>query len=148
MPLTDTASANCCAQSTPKKASSPPSARCCSHRFFVRPGELRKAQWAEMDLDKAVWRIPAERVKMREQHIVPLSRQAVAILRELEPLANRAIPSKPDAPSYVFPSARSRSRPMSESAVLAALRRMGHTKDQMTGHGFRSVASTLLHEQG
>ncbi|MEW5864176.1 MAG: integrase arm-type DNA-binding domain-containing protein [Pseudomonadota bacterium] len=115
---------------------------------FVRPGELRKAQWAEIDLDKAEWRIPAERMKMREQHIVPLSRQAVAILRELEPLTNRAIPSKPDAPRYVFPSARSRSRPMSENAVLAALRRMGYTKDEMTGHGFRSMASTLLHEQG
>jgi integrase len=115
---------------------------------FVRPGELRKAQWPEIDLDKAEWRIPAERMKMREQHIVPLSRQAVAILRELEPLTNRAIPSKPDAPRYVFPGAQSRERPMSENAILAALRRMGYTKDEMTGHGFRSMASTLLHEQG
>jgi len=115
---------------------------------FVRPGELRKAQWPEIDLDKAEWRIPAERMKMREQHIVPLSRQAVAILRELEPLTNRAIPSKPDAPRYVFPGAQSRERPMSENAILAALRRMGYTKTEMTGHGFRSMASTLLHEQG
>jgi len=115
---------------------------------FVRPGELRKAQWPEIDLDKAEWRIPAERMKMREQHIVPLSQQAVAILRELEPLTNRAMPSKPDAPRYIFPGAQSRERPMSENAVLAALRRMGYTKDEMTGHGFRSMASTLLHEQG
>lgn len=115
---------------------------------FVRPGELRKAQWREFDLDKGEWRIPAERMKMREQHIVPLSRQATAILRELEPLTNKAIPSKPDAPCYVFPGGRSRERPMSENAILAALRRMGYAKDEMTGHGFRSMASTLLHEQG
>jgi integrase len=115
---------------------------------FVRPGELRKAQWPEIDLDKAEWRIPAERMKMREQHIVPLSRQAVEILRELEPLTNRGIPAKPNAPRYVFPGAQSRERPMSENAILAALRRMGYTKEEMTGHGFRSMASTLLHEQG
>lgn len=115
---------------------------------FVRPGELRKAQWREFDLDKGEWRIPAERMKMREQHIVPLSRQATAILRELEPLTSRVIPSKPDAPCYVFPGGRSRERPMSENAILAALRRMGYSKEEMTGHGFRSMASTLLHEQG
>jgi integrase len=115
---------------------------------FVRPGELRKAQWLEVDLEKAEWRIPAERMKMREQHIVPLSRQAVEILRELEPLTNRGIPAKPNAPRYVFPGAQSRERPMSENAILAALRRMGYTKAEMTGHGFRSMASTLLHEQG
>jgi integrase len=115
---------------------------------FVRAGQLRKAQWPEIDIDKAEWRIPAERMKMREQHIVPLSRQAVAILRELEPLTDRAIPSKPDAPRYVFPGAQSRERPMSENAILAALRRMGYTKDEMTGHGFRSMAFILLHEQG
>jgi len=85
---------------------------------------------------------------MREQHIVPLSRQAVEVLRDLEPLTNRGIPAKPDAPRYVFPGAQSRQRPMSENAVLAALRRMGYAKDEMTGHGFRSMASTLLHEQG
>jgi len=115
---------------------------------FVRPGELRKAQWPEIDLDKGEWRIPAERMKMREQHIVPLSRQAVEILCELEPLTNRSMPSRPNAPCYVFPSARTRERPMSENAILAALRRMGYTKEEMTGHGFRSMASTLLHEQG
>ena len=115
---------------------------------FVRPGELRRAEWCEINLDKAEWRIPAERMKMREQHIVPLARQAVEVLRELAPLTNVAIPAKPSAPRYVFPGARSRERPMSENAVLAALRRMGYTKDEMTGHGFRSMASTLLHEQG
>ena len=115
---------------------------------FVRPGELRKAQWPEIDFDRSEWRIPAERMKMREQHMVPLSEQAVDILRELEPLTNRLMPIRPDAPRFVFPSARSRDRPMSENAVLAALRRMGYTKDEMTGHGFRSMASTQLHEQG
>ena len=112
---------------------------------FVRPGELRRAGWREISLEKAEWRIPAERMKMRKQHIVPLSRQAVELLRELAPLTNDG---SPGAPAYVFPSARSRARPMSENAVLAALRRMGYTKDEMTGHGFRSMASTLLHEQG
>jgi len=115
---------------------------------FVRPGELRKAQWPEIDLDKSEWRIPAERMKMREQHIVPLARQAVEILRELEPLTNRELVARPNAPRYVFPSARSHQRPMSENAILAALRRMGYTNEEMTGHGFRSMASTLLHEQG
>ncbi len=115
---------------------------------FVRPGELRRAEWTEFDLDKGEWHIPAARMKMRVKHIVPLSDQAVAILRELEPLTNKPIPSKPDAPRYVFPGGWSRERPMSENAVLAALRRMGYTKDEMTGHGFRSMASTLLHEQG
>lgn len=107
---------------------------------FARPGELRHAEWSEIDFDKAEWRIPAEKMKMREQHIVPLSRQAVAILRELQPLTG--------AGRYVFPSIRTSARPMSENTVLAALRRMGYTKDEMTGHGFRSMASTLLNEQG
>ena len=115
---------------------------------FVRPGELRKAQWFEIDLEKAEWRIPAERMKMREQHIVPLSHQAVEILRELEPLTNRAILARPNAPRYVFPGGQSRERPMSNNAILAALRRMGYAKEEMTGHGFRSMASTCLHEQG
>ncbi len=98
--------------------------------------------------DKGEWRVPAERMKMREHHIVPLSRQAVEILWELEPLTNRSMPSRPNAPCYVFPSARTRERPVSENAILAALRRMGYTKEEMTGHGFRSMASILLHEQG
>jgi integrase len=115
---------------------------------FVRPGELRHAEWGEFDFEKAEWRIPAARMKMREQHIVPLSRQAVEILRELEPQTNRPIMGKPDAPRYVFPGERSRLRPMSNNAILAALRRLGYAKEEMTGHGFRSMASTLLHEIG
>ncbi|MGH8183250.1 MAG: tyrosine-type recombinase/integrase [Rhodanobacteraceae bacterium] len=107
---------------------------------FVRPGELRKAEWPEFDLDKSEWRIPAERMKMRETHLVPLSAQAVAILRELHPLTGTG--------RYVFPSIRSMQQPMSENTVTAALRRLGYTGDEMTGHGFRSMASTLLHEQG
>lgn len=108
--------------------------------LFVRPGELRKAEWTEFNLDAGEWRIPAERMKMREQHIVPLSTQAVAVLRELHALTG--------ARRYVFPGARSSSRPMSENTVNAGLRRLGYAKDEMTGHGFRSIASTLLNEQG
>jgi integrase len=108
--------------------------------FFVRPGELRKAEWAEFNFDTAEWRIPAERMKMREQHIVPLSTQAIAILQELQPLTGRG--------RYVFPGARTNGRPMSENTVNAGLRRLGYSSDQMTGHGFRSMASTLLNEQG
>jgi integrase len=107
---------------------------------FVRPGELRAAQWVEFDFDKAEWRIPASRMKARVQHIVPLSTQAVAILRELQPLTGRF--------PFAFPSVRSRYRAMSENAVTGALRRMGYTGQDMTGHGFRSMASTLLNEQG
>lgn len=107
---------------------------------FVRPGELRRAEWAEFNLDAAEWRIPAERMKMRVHHIVPLSTQAVAILRELQPLTGVS--------RHVFPGARTRSRPMSENTVNAALRRLGYGSDDMTGHGFRSMASTLLNEQG
>jgi integrase len=107
---------------------------------FVRPGELRAAEWSEFDLDGAEWRIPAARMKMGEQHIVPLSRQAVEILRELHPLTSRK--------RYVFPSLLTRDRPMSENTINAALRRLGYGGDEQTGHGFRSMASTLLNEQG
>lgn len=107
---------------------------------FVRPGELRKAAWHEFNLDDAEWRIPAERMKMRVQHIVPLASQAVAILRELQPLTGGG--------HYLFPSVRSVKRSMSENTINAALRRLGYTTEQMTGHGFRSMASTLLNEQG
>jgi integrase len=107
---------------------------------FVRPGELRAAEWQEFDLDNAEWRIPGSRMKMRTTHIVLLSRQAVAILRELYPLTGRG--------KYVFPSLRTGERPMSENTVNAALRRLGYDKSEMTGHGFRSMASTLLNEQG
>jgi integrase len=108
---------------------------------FVRPGELRRAEWAEFDLEGATWRIPAERMKMRDAHIVPLSRQAVSILREIYPITYRRS-------IYVFPSIRSARRPMSENTVTGALRRLGYSRDEMTGHGFRSTASTLLNEQG
>ena len=107
---------------------------------FVRPGELRAAEWSEIDLARAEWRIPAERMKMGREHIVPLATQAVAILRELQPLTGGG--------RYVFPSVRSADRPMSDNTVNAALRRLGYSKDEVTGHGFRSTASTLLNEQG
>ena len=107
---------------------------------FVRPGELRKAEWSEIDLDDGEWRIPAEKMKMREAHLVPLSRQAVAILRDLQPLTGSG--------RYVFPNERTNDRPMSEAAILAALRRLGYSANEMTGHGFRTIASTLLNEFG
>jgi integrase len=107
---------------------------------FVRPGELRKAEWTEINLAAAEWRIPAEKMKMRAVHIVPLSTQAAALLSELKPLTGGG--------RYVFPGARTVTRPMSENTVNAALRRLGYGSDDMTGHGFRSIASTLLNEQG
>ena len=105
---------------------------------FVRPGELRKAEWSEIDLDRATWTIPAWRMKMRQTLSVPLSRQAVAVLRSLQPITGDG--------RYVFPSARSSSRPMSDNAILAALRRSGIEKDVMSGHGFRAMARTILDE--
>jgi integrase len=105
---------------------------------FLRPGELRHAQWSEIDLEQSEWTIPAERMKMREPHLVPLSSQAVAILRDVKTLTGHG--------RYVFPSARTGERPMSDNAILAALRRMGYTKDEMSGHGFRAMARTILDE--
>jgi integrase len=107
---------------------------------FVRPGELRGAEWAEIDLDAAEWRIAAHRTKMRRPHLVPLAKQAVAILREIEPLTGRN--------RYVFPSPRSTQRPLSDNAITAALRRIGYAGEQMSWHGFRAMASTLLNELG
>ena len=107
---------------------------------FVRPGELRHAEWVEIDFETAEWRIPAEKMKAGTLHIVPLSRQALAVLREIHPLTGHG--------RYVFPSPRANKRSMSSNAVLSALRRMGYAKDEMSGHGFRSMASTLLNEQG
>jgi len=119
-------------------------ATCCALRLapylFLRPGELRGLEWSEIDLEAGEIRIRAERMKMKRPHIVPLSRQAVAILREIRHLTGDGL--------YVFPSERSKARPMSENTVNAALRRLGYAKEEMTGHGFRSLASTLLHEQG
>lgn len=107
---------------------------------FVRPGELRTAEWSEIDLEAAEWRIPAHKMKMKQPHIIPLSSQAVEILRDIQPLTGHG--------KYVFPGIRSRQRPMSENTVNAALRRMGYEPGDMTAHGFRSMASTLLNEQG
>jgi len=113
---------------------------CCALRLaplvFVRPGELRTAEWADIDLDAAEWRYTI--TKTDTQHIVPLSRQAVDILRELHSLTGHG--------RYVFPSARSAARPMSDNAVLAAMRRLGIGKDEMSGHGFRAMARTILDE--
>ncbi|BDD88647.1 tyrosine-type recombinase/integrase [Desulfofustis limnaeus] len=120
-----------------------PVARCAlklAPLVFVRPGELRHAEWSEIDLDNAEWRIPAIKMKMKDPHIVPLSRQSVEVLHEILPITRGG--------RYVFPSIRTNSRPMSENTVLAALRRMGFEKEEMSGHGFRAMASTVLHEQG
>jgi integrase len=113
---------------------------------FVRPGELRAAEWSELDLGDIdqygrghEWRIPGERMKMAELHIVPLARQAVAILRELQLLTGSG--------KYVFPAIGPGARPMSENTLKGALRRLGYSPDEMTPHGFRSMASTLLNEQ-
>ena len=108
--------------------------------IFQRPGEVRQMAWVEIDFDKAVWTIPAERMKMREAHHVPLSRQSLAILQDMQALTGRG--------HYVFPSIRSTSRPMSENTINGALRRLGYGGDEMTGHGFRSTASSLLNESG
>lgn len=112
---------------------------------FLRPGELRRAEWTEIDLDAAVWKIPAARMKGKLEakkngapHVVPLAPQAVAILRDLQPLTGRG--------RYVFPSPRTADKPMSDNAVLAALRRMGFAKDEVTGHGFRATARTIAAE--
>jgi len=103
---------------------------------FVRPGELRNAEWADIDLDAAEWRYHV--TKTNSYHIVPLARQAVTILHELHALTGTG--------RYVFPGARSNGRPMSDNAILAAMRRMGISKDEMSGHGFRAMARTILDE--
>lgn len=108
--------------------------------LFVRPGELRKAEWVEIDLDAAMWRIPGSRMKTRLPHLVPLATQAVEILRELHPLTGRG--------RYVFPSIRSDKRPMSDNTLNASLRRLGYSNKDMTAHGFRAMASTRLNELG
>ncbi|TFW10041.1 DUF4102 domain-containing protein [Oxalobacteraceae bacterium OM1] len=105
---------------------------------FVRPGELRSAEWSEIDLDAAEWRVPGSKMKMKVDHLVPLSTQAVEILRELHALTGRG--------KYVFPSIRTPQRCMSENTLNAALRSMGFSKDDMTAHGFRAMARTILDE--
>ena len=106
--------------------------------LFVRPGELRAAEWSDINLEAAEWKIPGERMKMGRAHLVPLSDQAAEVLQELKHLTG--------ASRYVFPSERSRGRCMSENTLNAALRSLGYSKEQMTGHGFRHMASTLLNE--
>lgn len=105
---------------------------------FVRPGELRSAEWAEIDLDAAEWRIPGFKMKMRNDHVVPLADQAVAILQGMRPITGHG--------KYVFPSIRTEARCMSENTINAALRGLGFGKDVMTGHGFRAMARTMLDE--
>ncbi len=108
---------------------------------FVRPGELRQADWSEIDLEAAVWTIPAARMKMRKPHHVPLSRQVVELLRMLQHVNGRDT-------GLLFPSIRTSHRSMSENTLNAALRRLGYSGDEMTSHGFRAMASTLLNESG
>ena len=107
---------------------------------FVRPGELRQAEWEEIDLEAGVWKIAASKMKMRQPHMVPLSRQAIAILQAAQALTGRH--------RYVFASLYPGKRPMSENTINAALRRLGYSGDEMTAHGFRAMASTLLNESG
>ena len=111
-----------------------------SPMLFVRPGELRKAEWSEFDLEKCEWRIPEIKMKRRRVHIVPLPSQAIEILKELYPLSGSG--------RHLFPSSKYKDRPISESAVLGAIRRLGYERGQMTAHGFRHMASTILNEQG
>lgn len=106
--------------------------------LFVRPGELRSAEWREIDLDDAMWQIPAVKMKMRRDHLVPLAKQAVEIFRQLQPMSGDG--------KYVFPSIRTDERCMSENTVNAALRSMGYTKEVMSAHGFRAMARTILDE--
>jgi integrase len=107
---------------------------------FVRPGELRGAEWLEFDLDAAEWRIPGTRMKMGEPHLVPLSTQAITLLEELHKHTGEG--------RLLFPSLRSKARPISDNTLNAALRRLGYSGDEQTAHGFRSIASTRLNELG
>lgn len=107
---------------------------------FVRPGELRRAEWREFDLKAAEWRIPAAKMKAGREHVIPLAHQVIALIRRLEPITSDG--------RYLFPGLRTNSRPISEVTLNAALRRLGFTKDEHTPHGFRSMASTRLNEMG
>lgn len=107
---------------------------------FVRPGELRRAEWPEFDLEKAIWTIPTEKMKMRDPHVVPLSKQALELLESAKAIS--------EGQRYVFSSLYPGKRPMSENTINAALRRLGYSGKEMTAHGFRSTASTLLNECG
>lgn len=107
---------------------------------FVRPGELRHAEWDEFDFDKRIWTIPAGKMKARRTHVVPLSRQVLELLEQLKAVTG--------GKGYVFPALYTWKRPMSENTINVALRRLGYSKEEVTAHGFRSTASTLLNESG
>ena len=107
---------------------------------FCRPGEIRHAEWTEIDIANTLWRIPKEKMKAGQPHLVPLARQTLELLERLSPISCQS--------RFLFPSVRSPNRPMSEMTVTAALRRMGYDKQEMCAHGFRGMASTLLNEQG
>ena len=108
--------------------------------LFARPNEIRRMEWADIDLDASRWTVPAEKMKTRAAHIVPLPEQAVEILRDLQPLTGRY--------DFVFAGVRNKKRPMSENTVNQAIRRLGYDSTQMTAHGFRAMASTTLYEMG
>ena len=107
---------------------------------FARPGELRRAEWSEIDLEAAEWRIPASKMKGGREHIVPLARQVVDLVKALKPITGDG--------RYLFPSLLTRARPISEVTLNSALRRLGFGKDEHCPHGFRSTASTRLNEMG
>jgi integrase len=107
---------------------------------FCRPGEIRRAEWDEIDWENKLWRIPTEKMKMRQPHLVPLARQTLDVLRELQQITGHT--------RYLFPSVRSDTQPMSEATINAAIRRMGYEKNQMCAHGFRGMASSVLNEKG
>jgi integrase len=111
-----------------------------SPHLFVRPGELRKAEWAEIDMTGATWSLPAEKMKMRRPHRVPLSQQVLDLMNELHALTGHG--------TFLFPSFRSAAQCMSENTINAALRRLGYSQAEMTAHGFRAMAATLLNEMG
>ena len=106
--------------------------------LMARPGEIRHMEWAEIDFQDSLWTIPAEKMKRRKDHLVPLAKQSLVILKEIWPYTNRG--------KYVFPSARAQGRPLSENGIRVALRTIGYTNDEMTPHGFRAMARTLLDE--
>lgn len=108
--------------------------------LFLRPGELRKAEWSEIDFKAAIWRIPGERMKMKQAHVVPLSSQSLRMLKALREIGNPG--------NFLFPAFHTSQRPMCENTLNASLRRLGYSKNEMTSHGFRAVASTLLNESG
>ncbi len=107
---------------------------------YLRPGELRKAEWPEIDFEAAIWRVPPERMKMRQLHAVPLSAQALTLLRQLRSLGNSG--------TFLFPANKTWLKPICENTLNVALRRLGFSSEEMTSHGFRAIASTLLNESG